>query len=163
MAIKNTDRRRNEFVEGEYDFAIGDTILDAKAKWDIFTFTRDRIVPIDPIYHWQLDSYMWLFDKPKARLVQGLINTPEKLILKEEKSLLYDFIGSEEDYKAACQELRKNHIYDDIAIEKKVNWFDVKRDDERIDRIKARVVECREYMDTLFNNNLKVDEEDEEV
>jgi len=163
MAVKNTVRLKNEFVEGENDFMIDDVVLDAKAKWSIFQFTRDRVVPIDPIYHWQLDCYMWLFNKPKARLVQGLVNTPEKLILKEEKELLYKFIGTEEDYKAACAELRRNHTYDDIPLDKKMNWIDVKRSDERIELIKARVTECRNYMNGLLTNNLKLTfEEDTE-
>lgn len=154
---KNKIRVANEWVEGELDFSTHDTVIDTKVNWSIFQFNRVIAKPIKPLYHWQLDGYMFLFNKEKGRLVYALLNTPEHLIAMEEKKLLYDFVGGEEDYKEACAELRRNHIYDDIPIEEKIRIFDVDRSEERIEKIKQRVLDCREYL----NNITKVKAVDE--
>jgi hypothetical protein len=86
-------------------------------------------------------------------LAYALINTPEHLIRREEKILLYDFVGSEQDYIDACAELRRNHIYDDIPIEERLRIFDVSYSEERIEKIKKRVVECRWFLNNISNVN----------
>lgn len=158
MYNKNKVRETNEFIEGEMDFEKDDMVIDTKVNWSIFQFTRVASRPIKPLYHWQLDGYMWLFGKNKGRLVYSLLDTPEHLIKMEEKRLLYDFVGSEEDYNEACIELRRNHIYSDIPIEERVRVFDVERSEERIEKIKSRVKECRIYLNNLNNKTLQDDE-----
>jgi len=156
---KNRERRYNDFIEGEMDFEGQDIVIDTKVNWSIFQFTRTAAKPIKPLYHWQLDGYMWLWNKPKGRLVYALIDTPEHLIKLEEKRLLYDFVGSENDYEEACNEIRKNHNYSDIPNEERVRIFDVYYQEERIEKIKSRVKECRNYLNNLNNKN--IDDEDE--
>lgn len=158
---KNKIRERNEFIEGEMDFEdVSDRVLDTKVNWSIFQFNRVASRPIKPLYWWQLQGYCWLFNKSKARLVYTLLNTPEHLIAMEEKRLLYDFVGSEDDYKEACAELRRNHIYDDIPLKDKIRIFDIQRSEEAIERIKSRVIECRTYLNN-FNNSTKLDDYEE--
>lgn len=156
---KNEERRSNGFICGEADIEDECLIWDTKVSWDIFTFRRTIPKAIDPVYHWQLDGYMWLWDKPKARLAYTLINTPEHLIKLEEKRLLNDFVGTEEDYKDACADLRKNMIYDDIPLEEKVVIFEVERNATREEAIKKRVMECRQFLNSLENlETLKFEE-----
>lgn len=139
----------NDYLIGTMDFSDEDTAMDTKVSYDIYTFGRTVTCKINPIYHWQLDGYMWLFDKKFAKLIYCLLNTPEHLIVKEEKKLLWDFIGSEEDYKEACVELRKKHIFDHILPEEKVVVFNIRRSEERIERIKKRIEDCRIYLENI--------------
>jgi hypothetical protein len=104
---------------------------------------------------------MWLWNKQKGKLVYVLLNTPEHLIAMEEKRLLYDFVGSKEDYEEACKELRRNHIYDDIPLNERIRTFEVGRSEERIARIEKRVMECRGYLNN-FNQYSSVVEDEEE-
>jgi hypothetical protein len=101
---------------------------------------------------------MWLWNLPKAELAYCLLNTPEKLIAAEEKKLLYDFIGSEEDYLEACKEVRRLHTYDDIPNKERIRLFKVDRDESRIERIKNRVIDCRKFLNNLENHIIIEDE-----
>ncbi len=159
---KNIVRKYNGFIEGEMDFQDEDEdmILDAKGNWTIFQFNRARAKPISPLYHWQLEGYMWLWEKSKARLVYGLVNTPEKLIELEKKKLMYNFIGIAEEYEEACKELEYLHRYDDIPLSEKIAIFDVQRNEERVAAIEQRIRDCRYYLNN-FNNANKLFEEDE--
>jgi hypothetical protein len=158
---KNTERKNNGIIEGEMDFEDETFAIDTKVNWSIFQYNRVASRPIKPLYHWQLDGYMWLWNKQKGKLVYVLLNTPEHLIAMEEKRLLYDFVGSKEDYEEACKELRRNHIYDDIPLNERIRTFEVGRSEERIARIEKRVMECRGYLNN-FNQYSSVVEDEEE-
>lgn len=161
---KNKERRFNDWIEGECDIAGDNFIVDTKVSWDIFTY--NNIVAndksIDEHYNWQLDGYMWLWGKERAELAYCLLNTPKFLLEKEERKLLYDMFGSDanyacssktekENFEDALSDLRKNHIYDDIPLEEKVRIFRVNYSEERIEKIKSRVEECRNWMNQNYN------------
>lgn len=148
---KNGERRENDYITGEMDFEDETYAIDTKVNWSIFQFTRTVAKPIKPLYHWQLDGYMWLWGKQKGKLVYALLDTPEHLVVMEEKKLLYDFVGTEEDYKEACAELRRNHTYSDIPLEEKIRTFEVEYDEERIGKLQQRVIACRQFLQDLDN------------
>lgn len=146
---KNKERRSNDWIEGETDFFDEEEVTDTKVNWSIFQFGRVASRAIKPLYEWQLDGYMWLWDLKKGRLAYILLNTPEYLIKKECDRLSYDFIGTPEDFKEACDEIRRNHVYDDIPADEKARFFHTEFKEERIERIKLRVEQCREYLSKL--------------
>lgn len=148
---KNKERRYNDWIEGELDFHNSEKLVDTKSNWSIFQFNRVAARPIKEHYWWQLDGYMDLWNLPRAELAYCLINTPTKLIESEKKKLLYDFLGSEEEYREACLEIERLHTYDDIPDKEKIRIFQVTRDEERIERIHRRVEECREFLNNLEN------------
>jgi len=163
---KNTERKFNDFIQGELDLVVDNIVSDTKVNWDIYTFGRVVATEINPDYHWQLDGYMDLWNLKKGRLIYCLLDTPEHLIKREEKKLMYELFGGEPTnendkklYEDACVELRHTHIYTDIPIEEKVRIFEVNRSEERIAKIHKRVEECRNY---LINLDLKHYEEVEE-
>lgn len=163
---KNTVELANDFIMGSFDYEDeeADMIKDAKVNWDIFTFFKTATQPIYIIYRWQLKGYMWLRGRKNAELVYSLLNTPEHLIAIEEKKLLYDFVGSAEDYAQACLELRKNHTYDDMAPEDKEKVYKVFHDDADIEFIKQQIVHARNYLNNFKSIKNKEDEsESEEV
>ena len=159
---KNKDRRNNEFIEGELDIYDDDEVTDFKVNWSIFQFGRVVSKPINPLYHWQLDGYMWLWNRNKGKLVYSLLNTPEFLLKQEEKKLLYE-MPTQALYDEAVIELRRNHIYDDIPLEEKERIFHVERSEERIERIKQRVIECRKYLNDIETGKILDVLEEEEI
>lgn len=158
---KNHERKENDFLSGEMDFEDDIFALDVKTSWDIFTFTSNRKKKLNPIYAWQVRGYMWLWDKKRAKVIHSLLNTPEHMLKIEEKHLLYDFVGSEEDYKLACKELRFNHTYDDIDINERIKEFIVERDEDLEAKIALRVEECRKYLNE-FDNEIEQEDETED-
>lgn len=146
---KNKERKSNGFLNGECDFVDETYIYDAKASWDIFTFDAVRGLPINPKYHWQGDGYMWLWDRPKFKLVYGLIDTPSHMVQREKDRLLYDFIGSKEDYEEACKEIDALMTYGDLTNERKHQVFEVERSEERIEMIKTQVPIWRYYLNNF--------------
>lgn len=157
---KNKERKTNEWIEGELDIVDEEFVHDTKVNWDIFTFNRTVTRKIKSLYAWQLDGYMWLWNKKKGKLVYCLLNTPEHLIVREEKKLLYELFGDQSnfnsapdnfknDYYEACKEIRRNHIYDDMPITEKVKVRDVFFSEERIEKIKKRVEDCRTYLNWM--------------
>jgi hypothetical protein len=55
-----------------------------------------------------------------------------------------------EDFIKICDEIDRLSIYDDIPIEERIHEVQIERNDETIEAIHNRVVECRAWM----NENL---------
>lgn len=156
---KNTERLKNDWINGEPDLFIGpniqkaETIIDIKSSWDLYTFTRARYSPVNKHYWWQLQGYMALTGAKQAILAYCLVNTPETTIADEKRKLLWRMgITTEEnqDFKDACAEIDKNMRYDDIAMTDRVFETSIQRDEQAIEAIYARVGECRDYYYKTF-------------
>lgn len=158
---KNKDRLYNEFIEGEYDFEDKEDgmVIDAKASWDIFSFDATRFKPVPQRNFWQIQCYMWLKNMKRGRVVYGLIDTPENIVAIEKKKLLYDFVGTKEDYEEACKEIDFNHTYKDLPLERKIHIFNIERDDEKIEDMKKMIPIFRNYLNNFEKMN-SIDEED---
>lgn len=157
---KNPDRLDNEFISGHPDLYEGESIvtaskiIDIKSSWDIYTFFRSANPDkLNKNYYWQLQGYMALTGAKTSTLAYCLVNTPEVLINDEKRKLLWRMnAGTEENetYKAACEELDKLMIYDDIPLSERLIELTIERNDDDIARIAERVMQCRKYM----NQNL---------
>lgn len=159
---KNDERKFNNWIVGTCDMVLPDIIKDTKINWSIFQFGRVLAKPIKSLYHWQLDGYMWLWNKEKGELIYVLLDTPKHLIAAEKKKLLYDWYGSEDDYEAACVDIDRLHTYEDIPPEERIITFSVERSEERIERIKNRVEECRQYLYLLDTGKIIINEQGNE-
>lgn len=152
---KNTARKSDGFINGELDFHNEVRIFDTKVSWDIFTFFRNLTKEVNPIYDWQMQGYMKLWDKEDATLVFALVDTPEDLILNEIKKMQYSFVGTEEQLKQKEEDIRHRMTYTDIPDEEKVIEINIARDESKIQRIQPRIIECREFLKELhLNKNL---------
>lgn len=81
--VKNVERRRDEFFQGESDLPDVHEVADIKTAWSASTFPlcRDDISTTQrALYDFQLRVYMRLWNKQHARLVYCLVDTPEALI-----------------------------------------------------------------------------------
>lgn len=154
--FKNEERLSNDFITGTPDLFDGEDkrhpeiIIDLKSSWDIFTFFRSREDKLNKQYYWQLQGYMALTGAKTSRLAYCLVNTPEMLINDQKRKLMYSMAvidaDHNEDYQAACAEIDKLSIYDDIPMSERMHEIIIERNDDDIARIYQRVKDCRDWM-----------------
>ena len=124
--IKKNDKTfENDFMIGTPDVITNDLVIDLKNSYDCFTFPLLETEIPNKDYFYQLQCYMALTGKKKAKLIYTLMNTPEDLIPK------WDFF---------------NHCYDGIDTKYRIKVFDIERDDEVIKEIENRVKAIREHI-----------------
>lgn len=146
-AIKNTDFFENDFMKGTPDIILNDEVIDIKSSWDCFTFPIfETEINID--YFYQLQCYMELTGKRKARLVYVLGSTPDNIIVSEAKKLQYSF-GY--DYEEAYEMTLKRFDYSQISKNLKIKVFNIEYDKDVITKIQNRVKDCREYINNLLS------------
>ena len=144
MVFKNTERKSDEFMEGEADLVLYDLVLDIKNSFDFMTFPLFE-TNVDKGYWLQLQGYMHLYNKPKARLVYTLMSLPEDLMLSEV------FYG--EKYGMDEDEIRALHTYNhhELGSILTIKSFEFEFDSSVIDEIKERVRLYRLYIAELLN------------
>ena len=98
FALKNTERFTNEYATGEPDLILPDEIIDIKCSWSAFTFPLFAKELENKDYYAQLQVYMWLTGKRKARVVYVLLNTPEHLTYEPQHN--YDHLDKKYRIKA---------------------------------------------------------------
>lgn len=131
---KNTERKTNDWITGEADIVTPDAILDIKTSWSIETFPALAEACDNKTYWWQMQAYMWLFDKKVAEVCYCLIDTPEYLIGYENRSL---------------------HQVSHIAPELRVTRWKIERDDEAIAKIPVKVEAARTYYHEIIDRIAK--------
>jgi hypothetical protein len=151
--VNNKVRMQNKFITGEWDILKNDNVTDIKTSWDIYSFWKSKEGKLNKDYYYQLQGYMDITSCKSATLVYCLVNTPLNLIESEKKSMWYKMGCPEdgnEDFIKICDEIDRLSIYDDIPIEERIHEVQIERNDETIEAIHNRVVECRAWM----NENL---------
>lgn len=133
-ATKNEQFYENDFMTGTPDVIVGKEVWDIKNSWDCFTFPLFETKIPNKDYYYQLQGYMALLNLDKAKLVYCLNDMPEELI---ESEIMYNG-GKYEDF-----------IYSDLPPELRLKVFEIERDDKVIEAIQQRVIECREYLETI--------------
>lgn len=150
LSNKNEKFFTNEYVQGTPDVILDDEIIDVKNSWDMFSFPLFSNENQNKIYDWQLQGYMWLTNRRKARLIYILSDTPEELIEREIYFAVkgQDIIASE--FNKIEQKIRKNLTFQDIENKHKIKVFNIEFDNEKIEQIKERVIACRNYINELL-------------
>ena len=149
MVLKNEEYFENEFANGTPDVILPDTIIDVKNSWDCFTFPIfDSNIPTND-YYYQLQVYMWLTGKRKAKLIYTLMDTPEHLIEREAYYWCKNN-GFDELDLDIYEKFQKRLTYDETDDKLKIKVFDIAYDEAVIEAIKARVIECRTYIKELL-------------
>lgn len=83
QAVKNTERRSDDYLTGECDTLDEAEVVDIKSAWSAATFPicpEDVAAAQRSLYEYQLRGYMRLYDKPRARIAYCLVDTPEQLL-----------------------------------------------------------------------------------
>lgn len=152
LYIKNKQTLENDYIRGTLDIQSDDTVVDIKSPFNIFTFAKSDV---EPAYAWQLTGYMWLTNKAKAEIAYCLVDAPEHIIFEELKRFSYmTGIFSEQEMEYGNLEDRVRHLmtYADIPKEKRVKVFEIARDEEKIEMIKAKYVLAVDYYNSLLQN-----------
>ena len=153
MFKKNSERINSEYFTGEPDFFDGPIITEAewiydnKASWDAFTFPfpDDKL---DKNYKYQGLTYCELTGAKGATFAFTLVDTPEHLVQKEIKSILWE--TGEEATEKEVEFIKFNMTFSDkMSIEERVCEFVVNRDDEEMGIVKERTKIWRDYLKFL--------------
>jgi hypothetical protein len=143
---KNEERFKNDFITGLPDIINGDTIIDIKSSYDLWTFLGNIPDKLDNLYYWQMQSYMWLTGTRKATIAYCLVNTPESIIQQEKFYLLkkMDVISEESpEFIKEAMKIEFNMTFDDISINERILTFNVNRNEDDILRIEHNVLKAR--------------------
>jgi hypothetical protein len=125
FALKNEKYFEDEYFCGTPDLILEDEVLDIKCSWDAFTFPLfENEIPTKD-YFYQLQVYMHLTGKRKARLVYVLLNTPEELLYEEK------------------------HSYDNMDKKYRIKTFEIEYSEEVIADLQQRVTNIREFIKTF--------------
>lgn len=138
---KNEIQLENDFFTGTFDTKTIDRVIDTKVPFDAFTFPFFDNV-IDKDYYAQLQIYMHLTGLKKASLCYCLENGSQEQI---EKLLWHIEDPDIKDWEEAERQLSYDHLPDNLRI--KVFEFDY--DETFIENAKQRVIEAREYLETI--------------
>ena len=148
MLIKNESHFDNDTMTGTPDLVLKDLIIDVKNSWDCFTFPMFYDAIPNKDYYYQLQGYMNLTGKAKAKLIYVLSNTPDHLIDREAYYYAKNN-GFEEVDNDILTEFYDKMTYDKIDPKYKIKVFDIERSQEVINKINSQVVKCRNYIETL--------------
>ena len=125
FSIKNTERFSDEYFTGEPDLLLDDEVIDIKNSWDCFTFPLfENEIPTDD-YFYQVQVYMYLTGKRKARVIYILLETPE-----------------------TYNEPAKS--YDHVDIKYRHKEFAFEYQPEIIEKLKERVTQVRNYINEIL-------------
>jgi hypothetical protein len=113
----------DDYFVGSCDVELTDTIVDVKASWSIKTLHSAITDGINKDYEWQLRGYMHLYNKPKAVLFYGLMDTPAEANYGNE--VTYSHLPESERWVA----------------------YQVLHDASLVDAIIERVKQCRIYLE----------------
>lgn len=158
---KNTERKDNEWLTGHADVVEDQLITDIKLSWDAFSFLPKLIEEVDKTYYYQVQGYMMLWDKPKARISYCLVNTPDNIIQGEKYRLLRSMnVVSEEspEYLQAAAKLESNMKFDHIPKPLRVISHYVDRDESVIEKIPSKVAKAREFLQEIFDKHIAMAE-----
>jgi predicted phage-related endonuclease len=144
LLIKNEKQYDNDYLTGTPDVVLPDCVYEFKSSWDCFSFPLfDEEPPKD--YYWQIQGYLALTGRLKAKLIFALINTPEEIV---EKEIYYAHNGRDYDEKLA-EEIKRKHNFDELPYELRIKEYEIARDDAAIDSIYSQVEKCRKYVESL--------------
>jgi hypothetical protein len=153
---KNEDPLENEWFTGHPDiFAGSDTIHDAeevhdiKSSWEMDSFTPKLIEELDAGYEAQLNVYYSLTGAQGGALVYCLVSAPPNILESEKKKLLYSMDVATEyspEYLEAAAELEKLMVFDDIDYRERCIKITVPRNDDLIEKMKAKVPIFRQWL-----------------
>jgi len=146
MMLKNEQYFENDFISGTPDLITNDLVIDVKNSFDPFTFPLFNSVIPNKDYYYQLQGYMALTGKNKAKLIYTLMDTPEHII---ERECNYYCRSNDLDELELYESFKNKMTYSDVEEKYRIKIFDIERDDKIIEEINQRVLDCRYYINSL--------------
>jgi hypothetical protein len=182
---KNAERLTNDFVTGEPDAYLGESIttategFDVKCPYSLWTLPfKDDKLPND--YYYQAMGYMWLTGANRWTIAYTLVNGTANGIINEKNRIWYSMGTPDDfnkDYIKKRREIEKNMIFDyaqfrkdnpnfdldikqsewtyDIPEDERVVKFVIERDEDVIAKMQAQVIKCRQWLQSTFPNDFE--------
>lgn len=149
--LKNEKHYEDAFMAGTPDIVIKDLIIDAKNSWDCFTFPLFEEKLPSTAYYWQAQGYMNLTGIDKYKVAYVLSDTPQNLI--ERDAYWHCMNNGYDDLDIDIyKEFETKMTYSNISNKLKLKVFDIQKNESDIQKIKDKVIMCREYI----NQQLKL-------
>jgi len=145
--LKNEEHFEDDYMQGTPDIILKDLIIDTKNSWDCSTYPFfDETV--NPDYYWQLQGYMHLTGRSKAKLIYCLMDTPEHLIYKEARFYSMS-LGHDDLEESIYEDFERNMTYKNVPDRLKIKVIDIEKNNDDIANIMIRVEMCREFIKQL--------------
>lgn len=148
--LKNEETFEDEHFTGTPDVVEKVFVEDIKCSWSLKTFVEVRT--IDPLYYAQGQVYMALTDREWFRLAHILVDTPDEIVLEEQKRFYFRFNCDENNphYIEASRKVEAMHYASRIIPEsQRIKMFEFHRNDAYINTLRERVEQAREVYDSL--------------
>ena len=163
MVYKNQELFENEFLKGTPDLIVNGVVYDNKCSWSLDTFPMfEKEVP-NKDYYWQLQSYMELTGALSAVLAYTLIDADISLIkqavkYESEPNKIYRTICNMTYTKSVFEDYVKEFCptatldsFVEIPDHDRIRTFNIEKDQKAIGLIYERVIESRNYINSLLN------------
>jgi len=148
--VKNEEWWENEWFTGTPDVVLDDAIEDVKCSWTIKTFFD--VQHPSALYYAQLQAYMSLTGRNHSRLVHVLVDTPEEIVLEEQKRFYFRFNCSEENphYQECIRKVEAMHAASRLLPEEdRIKVFTIERDEPYLMKLTKRVELAQKVYESL--------------
>lgn len=137
MPIKNTERRNNQWIQGECDVLTPTALRDIKCSWSMDThpwFIEDAEAKVKECgYDWQGQGYMWLWDREVHYVDFVLLPTPSTLL------------------KPWDDEIEHIDMVQAIPLQHRITTVKIERDESMQEAIKTRMAQAIPYYVDRYN------------
>ncbi len=156
---ENTEPLENEWFKGTPDVFLGEAIIGAKQVDDmknafiLSTYTEKMVESLTPSQKCQLNVYYDLTGAIGGNIVHALMSLPPEMFKEECDRLLWRMSNkglAATEYSPAyldeVEKLKKKFIYDHYPEEERIFIMPVQRDEELIEKMKAKVPVFRQWL-----------------
>lgn len=147
---KNTEFFKNDYIHGSPDVILEEVIEDVKNSWTLKTFFK---ADISSDYYWQGQGYMALTGRKKYKLTYVLSDTPPEIVTKEINwqmaKLSYAVTDGCFDKDKIAEQIRKNHTFSHLPIEKRIKVFEFEYNESDINKLYKTIDAARIYYNSI--------------
>lgn len=165
LFLKNEEELENAWFKGHLDIYTGQSIQDAeevwdiKSRWQLDTFMPKLAEEIEKGEELQLQCYFSLSGAKCGGIANTLVDCPPNILMDEKRRLLYSMNVVSEmspEYLQAADELEKLLTFPDIDYRERVIKQPVQRNDETIEKMKAKVPLFRKWLQEFEEKHLSL-------
>lgn len=161
--FKNESQLENEWFCGHPDLILekeGQILCyDIKTSWELDSFMPKLIEEPDKSYIAQLNCYYSLLGAQGGAIAYCLVSAPQQILEQEKRSLLFKMNVVSEfspEYLIAAEELEKLMVFEDIDQRERVIVQRVPKDDELIEKMKAKVPALRQWLKDFHEKHMNL-------
>ena len=163
--VKNEEELENEWAKGHVDIYEGMevrraiSVWDIKSRWQLESFMPKLVEEVDTGEELQLQVYFDLTGATYGGIANTLVDCPVNILEQEKLKLLYSMNVATEfnpEYIKAAEELERLLTFPDIDYRERVIKQSVQRNDEVIEKMKAKVPRMREWLHDFHKKHMNL-------